>query len=51
MSEPLDFMSKLSRFWADQDMSVEDHILTEKLNPDYELPSYVNGEFMSSGPS
>jgi hypothetical protein len=22
MSEPLDFMGKLSRFWADQDMSV-----------------------------
>ena len=44
-------MGKLSRFWSDQDTSVVDHVLTEKMNPDYELPSYVHGEFMSTGPS
>ena len=45
------FFFKFSRFWQDQDMSVQDFVLSEKLYPGYELPSYVYGEFMSSGPS
>lgn len=43
-------MGKLSRFWQDQDISVKDQLLTKK-NPDYVLPDYVNGDFLSSGPS
>lgn len=50
-NEPLDFMGKFQRLWADQESSALDFELLEKSNPDYKLPEYVNGEFFNSGPS
>jgi carotenoid cleavage dioxygenase-like enzyme len=44
-----EFMEKFSKFWQDQENSVTNQLLTG--STEYKLPSWLDGEFVLSGPS